>query len=627
MAVIGDPALGILKIDIGELEDRWLPNRNEPKGFVLLLEPNAGFHSDGNIQNEAPTKGFSRLWPYFHGYRKEGLQLLMGLLFASLAQLALPFLTQALVDYGIQFQDMHFVHVVLLAQVIFFVSLSSVEIIRGWILLHMTQQVNLRLVADFLKRLLQLPISFFDTKHSGDIIQRINDNRKVQELVSSQSLSTLFSMVTLLAFALVLWYYHESLALVFLTTLLLYGLWSSSFLKRQLRWDHQRFQRESDTQRTIWQLVRGLPAIKLSRSERKRRMEWMGLQHKLFRIQHKQLSLLQKQRYGALFIHQIGSLFLLYLSAQYVIDGQLTMGAMLSIQFITGQAGLPLSSIAQFFVEAQSARLSLDRMQEVQSHPKEEMEGVAVNEASDICLKGVSFRYGPRSSPWALDKVGFVLQKGKTTALVGTSGSGKTTLLKLLLGHYGSYEGQIKLGGTDFQKISKSHWRDQCGAVMQEGFLFEDTIISNIAESEKGTIDGKRLETALKIAQLEGFLSGLPLGLQTKVGADGMNLSGGERQRVLVARALYKVPQFFFLDEATSAMDTQLEHQVMQGLRKFYQGRTVLVIAHRMSTVRDADHIVVLEKGKVVEQGNHQDLVAAKGHYHKLVKYQLEVDT
>jgi len=624
-AVIGNPAQGILKIHIGELEEKWLPHKDATNGFALLLEPDVSFQSEENIQSKNPFKGLSQLWPYFAKYRKEGLQLLLGLLFGSLAQLALPFLTQALVDYGIQFQDMHFVYIVLLAQVTFFMSLSSVEIIRGWILLYMTQQVNLRLVADFLKRLLQLPISFFDAKHSGDIIQRINDNRKVQELVSSQSLSTLFSMVTLLAFALVLWYYHGLLAFVFLTTLIFYGFWSTFFLKRQIRWDHQRFQRESDTQRTIWQLVRGLPAIKLNQSERKRRTEWMGLQHKLFHIQHKQLSLVQKQRYGALFIHQMGSLVLLFLSAGYVIDGQLTLGAMLSIQFIVGQVGLPLSNIAQFFVEAQTARMSLDRMQEVHSHPKEEMDGVAINQASNISLKQISFRYGPRTGPLVLDKVSFTLEKGKTTALVGTSGSGKTTLLKLLLGYYDSYEGQIALGKTNFKNISKSQWREQCGAVMQEGFLFEDTIISNITESEKEDVDEKRLETALTIAQLEYFLRELPLGLQTKVGVDGMNLSGGERQRLLMARALYKAPQFFFLDEATSSMDTQLEQQVMQGLRKFYRGRTVLVIAHRMSTVRDADHIVVLEKGKVVEQGKHKDLVVAKGHYYNLVKYQLEV--
>ncbi|WP_165769928.1 peptidase domain-containing ABC transporter [Flagellimonas pacifica] len=626
-AIVGDPAQGIRKLHRDELEAKWLPDTNANKGFVLLLEAMGEHIQQSNAQQEGRPKGLYQLWEYFKNYKKEGAQLLLGLIFGSLTQLALPFLTQAMVDHGIRFQDMHFVYVVLLAQTIFFVSLSSVEIIRGWILLQITQQVNLLLVTDFLKRLLQLPIAFFDSKHSGDIIQRIQDNRKVQEFVSSKSLSALFSMVTLLAFAVVLWYYQIFLGILFLLTLLLYGLWSLSFLRKQMGWDHQHFQKESETQRAIWQLVRGLTAIKLNRSEQKRRMEWARVQQKLFHIQHRQLSIAQKQRFGAMFIHQMGSLVLLFLSAKYVIHGELTLGAMLSIQFIVGQVGLPLSNIVQFFVEAQSAGLSLERMQEVHSHPKETTDGVQVEMGQNISLKDVSFRYGPKSSPLVLDKVSLTIAYGRTTAIVGTSGSGKTTLLKLLLGHYDTYQGKIRLGSIDLRKLSRSDWRDTCGAVMQEGFVFEDTLVSNITESEKDVVDGQRLETAIQISQLGDFLKQLPLGLRTRLGTDGMNLSGGERQRVLLARALYKLPRFFLLDEATSAMDTQLEHRVMEGLKKFYKGRTVLIIAHRMSTVREADHIVVLEKGKVVEQGTHEDLVKAKRHYYGLVKYQLESGT
>lgn len=621
--VIADPAQGMLKLSINDFLGHWLPITQAENGFALLLEPLP--ETESIFPQEERIRGFSRLWGYFKGHRKVGLQLGIGLLFGSLAQLALPFLTQALVDYGVQFRDLHFVHIVLLAQVVFFVSLSSVEIIRGWILLHLTQEVNLHLVSDYLERLLSLPIPFFASKHSGDLIQRIQDNRKLQEFVSSQSLGTLFSMVTLLAFGIVFWHYNIQLSMVFMVMLLGYGLWSLYFLKKQLRWDQQRFQRESDTQRTIWQLVRGIVAIKDNRSENKHRTAWAKLQRKLFKIQHAQLALVQKQRYGALFLHQLGSLLLLFLSARLVIEGQLTLGAMLSIQFIIGQVGLPLGQIAQFFVEAQAARLSLERMEEVHTHPVEEMEGAMPNPKGSIHIEDLTFRYGPKSQPLALDMVNFTIAHGKTTALVGASGSGKTTLLKLLLGHYTDYGGSILLENTDLRHISKRDWRKTCGAVMQEGFLFEDTLLSNITESEQGQINEGRLREAIQLSHLEGMVNRLPLGLQTRIGADGASLSGGERQRVLLARALYKRPNFFFLDEATSAMDTQLERKVMQGLHEFYKGRTVLVIAHRMSTVRNADHIVVLDKGMVVERGTHRELVAQKGHYYGLVQYQLEL--
>ncbi|GMN11326.1 peptidase domain-containing ABC transporter [Croceitalea sp. MTPC9] len=621
--VLGDPAQGIIKVSFSKFLNHWLPHEDAQKGFALLLEPNS--KSEQLPHSTNATSGFSRLWGYFKGYRTTGLQLGIGLLFSSLTQLALPFLTQALVDYGVQFQDLHFVYMVLLAQVVFFVSLSSVEIIRGWLLLQLTQQINLRLVSDYLERLLRLPIPFFASKHSGDIIQRIQDNRKVQEFVSSQSLGTLFSMVTLLAFGLVFWYYHTQLALVFILTLLGYGFWSLYFLKRLARWDYQRFQRESETQRTIWQLVRGITAIKDNRSEHKRRGEWVQLQRKLFSIQGKQLSLSQKQRYGALFVHQLGSLVLLFLSARLVISGQLTLGSMLSIQFILGQIGLPLGQMAQFFVEAQAARLSLERMQEVHAHPLEPMDGTVPDMKGSIGIQNLSFRYGPASQPLVLEEVSFTIAHGKTTALVGASGSGKTTLLKLLLGHYDNYSGTIQVGETELKKLAKDNWRDVCGSVMQEGFLFEDTLLSNITESGQGRVDDKRLEEALSLSRLQEMVKALPLGLQTNIGAEGTSLSGGERQRVLLARALYKRPGFFFLDEATSAMDTQLEREVMDGLQRFRKGRTVLVIAHRMSTVRNAEHIVVLDKGKVVERGSHDELVARKQYYYKLVQYQLEV--
>ena len=624
--IIGDPGLGIVTYSHEEFKRGWLPEGDANDGYLLLLEPVPNFY---DLQDHiAKRNDFRFLWQYFKGYKKELVQLIIGVLFASLLQLILPFLTQAVVDYGISYNDLNFVYLILIAQVVVFVSMSSVSLIRGWILLYLTQKVNIRLISDFLMKLMRLPISFFDAKHSGDIIQRINDNRKLQEFLSSSSLLTLFSIFTILVFSVVLLHYNLLIFLVFITGAVLYIGWALLFLKKLIVLDNQRFLKESDHQRSIWQLVTGMNEIKLNGSELKRRWEWEGIQIKLFKISSQHLGVTQRQDFGSLFINQLTNIIIVFISAKLVINGSLTLGAMLSIQFILGQLNLPLRSIIGFVSTAQEAKLSLTRMNEIHSRKEEETEEIEdlPTKNKNIMIQHLNFRYGPPSTPEILKDFSLVIEENKTTAIVGASGSGKTTLLKLLLRFYDSYTGQILINNTDLKKLSVSKWRKECSAVMQDGFIFEDSVLSNITESEKETeIDKVRLSEAIKVSNLEDFIENLPSGYRTIVGSSGLSLSGGEKQRILIARAVYKNPSFLFFDEATSALDANNEHIIMENLRAYYEGRTVMIIAHRLSTVRDADKIVVLEKGKIIEKGNHEDLIKQKGNYYTLVKNQLNL--
>lgn len=627
--VVGDPAIGLLSLSHEEFIKGWLNDGQEEKGYLLLLETTPAFYNDDDDHlTEKSDLGF--IWQYFKDYKKEIWQLTIGILFASLLQLILPFLTQAVVDYGISYHDLNFVYLILVAQVVVFISMSSVQFIRGWILLFLTQKVNIRLISDFLLKLMRLPISFFDSKHSGDIIQRINDNKKIQDFLSSSSLITIFSLFTVLVFSVVLLHYSLWIFLVFLVGSIAYLGWSLLFLKKLAQLDHRRFEKESDNQRSIWQLISGMQEIKLNGSQRKRRWEWEGIQIKLFKISSKNLAVEQRQDFGALFINQFTNIIIAFLSAKYVIEGSLSLGAMLAIQFILGQLNIPLNSIISFVKTAQEAKLSLLRMKEIHNRaPEDDADHEPLkNILEDIHVQKLDFRYGPKSTPLILNKLDITFKKGQTTAIVGTSGSGKTTFLKLLLRFYDTYLGNIYLGDTELRRYSVKDWRKQCGTVMQDGFIFEDTILSNITESEgENEVDRDRYQTALDVANLNELINSLPSGNRTRIGTAGVALSGGERQRVLIARAVYKNPSYLFFDEATSALDAINEREIMKNLDAFYKGKTTIIIAHRLSTVKKADKIIVMSKGRIVEEGTHSELIGLNGHYFELVKNQLELGT
>ena len=627
---VADPAHGLVTYSKNEFLNGWIgKNADEnSEGYLLLLEPTPRFY-----ENEIDDKqgyGFKFLFWYFRPYKKYILQLLLGLLIGSLLQLIFPFLTQALVDYGINYQNLNFIYIILIAQLTLFVSQTTVNLIRGWILLHITSRINISLISDFLLKLMRLPIAFFDSKNTGDIIQRIYDHDRIQEFLSGTTLNTLFSAFNLIVFGLVLAYYNLTIFGIFFIGSLIYIGWTLLFLKKREELDYKRFDQASDNQSSIYQLITGMQEIKLNGSERRRRWEWEAIQIKLFKVSIKSLALSQTQNTGGQFFNELKNILITFIAAKSVIDGSLTLGMMLSVQYIIGQLNLPIKNFITFIQTGQDAKISLERLAEIHSKDDEEIldENIIkeLPENKDIVIKNLSFHYGGKESPKVLDNIDVIIPGGKVTAIVGASGSGKTTLIKLLLKFYEPIKGGIYIDKTNLKNIGTKFWRKNCGSVMQDGFLFGDTISRNITESDsEGIVDKNRLLHAVDIANIESFIENLPSDFNTKIGGSGTNISGGQKQRILIARSVYKNPNYIFFDEAMSALDANNEKAIMDKLEKFYEGKTVVVVAHRLSTVKNADQIIVLENGKIIEKGDHTELTKKKGLYYSLVKNQLEL--
>ena len=627
---ISDPAHGLIKYTKSEFLDGWIQisASGSEEGYLLLLEPTPKFYQHEEY-NDTKEYGFKFLLWYFKPYQKHILQLFIGLIAGSLLQLIFPFLTQAVVDYGINYQNLNFIVLILIAQLTLFISQTSVNLIRGWILLHMTSRINISLISDFLIKLMKLPISFFDSKNTGDIIQRIYDHNRIQSFLSSTTLGTLFSIFNVLIFGSVLAYYSMNIFIIFFFGSLLYVGWTVLFMKKRKELDYKRFDQSASNQNSIFQLISGMQEIKLNGSERRRRWEWENIQVNLFKISVRGLALSQTQNTGSNFINEAKNIFITFIAAKSVITGDLTLGMMLAVQYIIGQLNAPINSFISFIQAGQDAKISLERLSEI--HKKEEEDKSDNNESGlfqigDIRLTNLNFRYGGQSSPLILKDINCVVPEGKVTAIVGTSGSGKTTLIKLLLKFYKIESGSIEIGGTNINKLNSKLWRKLCGIVMQDGFLFADTIARNITESDSNTsIDKKRLEHAVKVSVLEDYIEGLPAGYNTKIGSTGINISGGQRQRIFIARAVYKNPKYLFLDEATSALDANNERLILENLNEFCKGKTAVIVAHRLSTVKNADQILVLDEGRIIECGKHKSLVSKKGAYYTLVKNQLEL--
>lgn len=620
---IADPAVGKKKLSHSEFKRSWIGDGEN--GIALLLEPSPEFYAEEG--EEIKKTGFGFLFRYLRPYKQLIWQLVLGLVLASVFQLIFPFLTQSIVDIGIENQDIDFIYLILAGQLMIFVGQITVNLIQSWILLHIGTRVNIALISDFLIKLMRLPIGFFDTKLIGDLLQRIGDHKRIELFLTTSTLGTLFSAFNLIIFGIVLLFYNTTIFLIFTLASIAYIVWILLFLNKRKNVDHQRFMELADNQSALIELIQGMQEIKLQRSERKRRWNWTNIQARLFRANVKSLTITQYQDTGAGVINQFKDIIITFIAAKAVIDGQMTLGMMLAVQYIIGQLNGPLQQMANFIRTAQDAKISLERLGEI--HEKEEEETLAGNqidllpEKADIYIDNLSFQYN-KLSAFALKNVSLSIPQGKVTAIVGTSGSGKTTLVKLLLGFYPATEGSIKIGGIQLKNISNNLWRDKCGAVMQDGFIFSDTIANNIAESED-SVDKQKLLHAVKMANIQEFVEGLPLGYNTYVGLKGNGLSQGQRQRLLIARAVYKNPDFLFFDEATNALDARNEKIIMENMEDFYQGRTVVVVAHRLSTVKDADQIIVLEKGELVESGTHEELVKKQGAYYTLVKNQLEL--
>jgi len=638
---VADPGHGLITFTIEEFCYSWLSTKKdgEDEGVALLLEPTPAFYEqEGEDRRDAMHSVSTFVFRYLKPYHKYIVQLFLGLLLGSLLQLIFPFLTQSIVDYGISNQNLSFVTLILIAQLILFTSQTVVEFIRSWILLHITARINISMISDFLIKLMKLPIRFFDTKMIGDIMQRIRDNSRIQNFLTSSTINTLFSFVNLIIFSIVLGFYNLKLLGVFLVASLLYVFWIIIFLKKRKELDYKRFAQASAEQSNLYQIITGMQEIKLNNCEKQKRWEWENIQAKLFKVSISGLALSQYQQAGAFFIDQTKNIVISFFAAQAVITGNMTLGMMMAVQYIIGQLNAPIGQLIGFVQSAQDAKISLERLGEIHNREDEEDEGTKAESRMEkgklsafcllhsacISIQNLTFQYEGPHSDKVLDQINLEIPSGKITAIVGMSGSGKTTLVKLLLGFYPPITGEIKIGEYNLQNISNQVWRENCGAVMQDGFIFSDTIARNIAVGDE-IVDTVRLLHAAKVANILEMIEGLPLGFNTKIGQEGQGISQGQRQRVLIARAVYKNPEFIFFDEATNALDANNEKVIMENLNEFFEGKTVVVVAHRLSTVKNADNIVVLEKGRIVEQGTHKELTKLKGIYYELVKNQLEL--
>tara|TARA_R110001599_G_scaffold84130_1_gene226598 strand:- start:95183 stop:97309 length:2127 start_codon:yes stop_codon:yes gene_type:complete len=625
---IADPAVGKVVYSKKEFLKNWLNSKidSQDNGIVLLLYTTPKFFEQRHEKKD--RLDFTRLIEYLKPYKNLLGQLALGLGVGSILQLIFPFLTQSIVDIGINTRDLNFIYIILIAQIMLFVGRTGVEFIRSWILLHMSTRINISILSDFLIKLMKLPMPYFDAKMTGDIMQRMEDHVRIQNFLTGQTLSTLFSFVNLLVFAVVLAYYNMLIFTVFLMSSILYIGWVLLFLKKRAELDHKRFGISSGDQSNVIQLIQGMQEIKLTNSEKQKRWEWERFQAKLFHYRVKNLSLNQYQQAGAFFINEGKNIGITFLAAVAVVNGQLTLGAMMAIQYIIGQLNSPIQQIIGFVQSTQDAHLSLERLNEIHKQEDEEPDNKSfvyeLPAKKSIEVSNLSFTYPGAGNEPVLNDIHLSIPEGKTTAIVGMSGSGKTTLLKLLLKFYPLDNGDIRIGSTNLDLISHRIWRKNCGVVMQDGFIFSDNIARNIAVGEEQP-DMVKLKHAVKVANIHEFIDSLPLGFNTKIGPEGNGISQGQRQRMLIARAVYKNPEYIFFDEATNALDANNEKVIMENLHKFFENRTVVVVAHRLSTVKKADNIVVLDEGKIIEEGTHQELTYAKGAYFELVRNQLEL--
>lgn len=626
---VSDPSFGLLKYSKKEFVTGWIGNNaNESinEGIALLLELTPKFYE--NEYDQENKKSLNFFFKYLFNYKDLIAQLIVGLILGSVLQLILPFLTQSIVDIGIQNQDIDFIYLILAAQLMLFFGQVAVGIFRSWILLHLSTRINISLVSDFFIKLMKLPIAYFDTRMTGDIMQRINDHNRIENLLTGSTLNTLFSLVNLFVFGLVLIYYNSKIFVIFLIGSILYIIWILFFLKRRKELDYKRFSNMSQEQSTVIELINGMQEIKMSNAEKQKRWKWEYIQARLFKVSIQSLSLEQTQSIGSAFINQAKNILITFSSAILVIEGSITLGMMLSIQYIIGQLNGPIEQLVGFIQATQDAKISLERLAEIHDKEDEEIRGkylisnIAKNQNLEI--KDVTFRY-QGSDENTLKQLSLKIHANQITAIVGASGSGKTTLIKVLLKFYNIKNGSILYGENHLNSISHKAWRETCGVVMQEGYIFNDTIAYNIAIGID-VIDEEKLIHATKTANIYDFIQSLPLGFNTKIGNEGIGISTGQRQRLFIARAIYKSPDILFFDEATSALDSKNERIIMENLNKYFENKTVIIIAHRLSTVKNADQIIVLEDGRVIESGVHKTLITKQGSYYNLIKNQLELE-
>jgi ATP-binding cassette subfamily B protein len=628
---IADPAIGLLNYNKKEFLQYWGNEKySEESGSVLLIQPKPDFYELADEKDKTnATKKLPFYFQYIKPFKSQLFQLVVGMIIGSLIQLIIPFLTQSMVDVGIGTYNISFIKLILISQLILFITQLAINFIQGWIGLHMNTRISISLISDFLAKLLKLPISFFDTKNIGDIIQRIGDHGRIQSFLVGTSITTLFSFANFIIFGVILAYYNLTILVIFLIGNALYVMWILAFMRIRRQLDYRRFNQSSKNQSALYQLITGAQEIKLNTCEKQKRWQWERIQINLFRISTKGLAIGQFQQTGSVFFSQITNIIISYLSAKAAVDGTMTLGMMMSLSYIIGQLSAPIGQIIGFAQSLQDAKISLERLGEIHDKEDEEQSFSGDNisimpENKTIKIQDLSFSYDGADRNYVLKDINLIIPENKVTAIVGESGSGKTTLMKLLLGFYQPNKGEIFLGNVPVKNINPRLFRRKSGVVMQDGFIFSDTIVNNIVIDNEN-IDKEHLIYSTKAANIKDFIDSLPLGFNSKIGMEGNGISQGQKQRILIARAIYKRPDYMFFDEATNSLDSNNEKTILNNLNEFYKGKTVVIIAHRLSTVQNADNIIVLNKGFIVEQGSHQELIKKGGHYYQLVKNQLDL--
>ncbi|WP_300883946.1 peptidase domain-containing ABC transporter, partial [uncultured Clostridium sp.] len=616
---IADPSKGKLVLNETEFSQHFisLTSDNKEKGLAMFFEPTEkfGIIKDDTINNE---RNFKFLSKYIFKHKLYFIQIIVGMIFACCMQLLFPFLTQSIVDTGIHTKNIGLIWLILIGELTIVIGRTITDVIRNWLLLHISMRINISIVSDFFIKLLKLPMSFFDTKLMGDIFQRISDHDRIQKFLTSQILKISFAVLSFFIFGIVLCYYNITVFLIFLIGSFLYATWITLFLRKRRKIDYNLFEQQAANQNRTYQFITGIQEIKLQNCEIRRRLEWEDTQADLFKVQMDSLKLQLQQESGGIFINEIKNIVITVITATCVISGDMSLGMMLAVQYIIGQLNSPIEQVVAFIYSLQDVKISLERINEIHNAENEDnhiKNNITNLSDKTITIKNLSFSYDPHAITKTLDNITLNIPSGKITAIVGSSGSGKTTLIKLILGYYSNISGSILIQNQDIRNINLKDWRSHCGVVMQDGVIFSESIARNIAV-EDGDIDYTRLEYAAQIANIHDYIMSLPLKYNTQIGRDGMGLSQGQKQRILIARAVYKNPDFIFLDEATNALDAKNEKIIVENLNKFYSGKTVVVVAHRLSTVKNADQIIVIDEGKVVESGEHYSLIAQKGKYY-----------
>ena len=625
---ISDPAKGLVDYTIEEFRKRWLINNDtEEKGFVLLLEPVSDFgqrEMDNKIERK---KTFENFLAYFKPYRKNFINLFIVMLLVTIMQADLPFISKAVIDVGIQTQDLDFINIVLIANIAIIISITLSNAVRDWILQHVTARVNIALISDYLIKLMKLPVTFFENKMTGDILQRANDHERIRSFIMNNSINLIFSCITFLVFAIILLIYNDSIFYIFLGGSILYVLWVLAFFSIRKKLDWEFFELTAKNQSYWVETIGSIQDIKINNYERAKRWKWENIQARLYKVNLRVLGINNTQNLGAQFIDSLKNLLITFFCARAVIAGEITFGVMISTQFIIGMLNAPVTQFIQFIIGFQIAQISFLRLNEIHQLPDEDEDvgqnSIDIPKNKSLILNNVLFQYAPTTTP-VLKGIILLIPEGKVTAIVGDSGSGKSTLLKLILRIYKPTYGEILIGNMNINNISLKQWREKCGAVMQDGKIFNDTILNNIVLDDEN-VNLENLKKAVEVANIANEIEQLPLGYQTKMGEQGRGLSGGQKQRVLIARALYKNPDYLFFDEATNALDTINEQKIVSALDDIFKGKTVIVVAHRLSTIRKADQIVVMKNGTIVEIGNHNTLLERKGQYYELVKTQADL--